>query len=290
MDRITVTDVRSNLGDSAFLLDDGKVSILYDSGFGFTGFSVAENIQKILGSRKLDYIFLTHSHYDHALGSAYIRRIFPDVKVVAHEYAAYVFTRPGAIETMRKLDSENARQNGIEDYEFLGNELRVDLPVKDGDVIQAGDMEFEVLGLPGHTKCSVGYYCKEQDLLLSCETLGVYDGKDTISASFLVGYESSIKAIDRVLGMDITQVVSPHVGLLTPQQTTFYLRNIRKANQDVARFLLGLVQEGKDTEQIIEAFKQRFWHGYIKDIYPIDALELNTTIMIDLLKRENPTF
>lgn len=290
MDRITVTDVRSNLGDSAFLLDDGKVSILYDSGFGFTGHQVARNIEKILQGRKLDYIFLTHSHYDHALGSAYIRRHFPDVKVVAHEYAAYVFTRPGAIETMRKLDSENARQNGIEDYEFLGNELRVDIPVKDGDVIPAGDLTFEVLGLPGHTRCSVGYYCKKLDLLLSSETLGVYDGNSTITASFLVGYESSMKAIDRVLARNASFIISPHLGLLNPEQTRFYLCNIKKANQDVARFLLGMAHEGKSTKQIIEAFKQRFWHGYIKDIYPIDALELNTTIMIELLKRENPTF
>lgn len=286
MDRITVTDVRSNLGDSAFLLDDGKVSILYDSGFGFTGHQVARNIENVLQGRKLDYIFLTHSHYDHALGSAYIRRHFPDVKVVAHEYAAYVFTRPGAIETMRKLDNENARQNGIEDYEFLGNELRVDLPVKDGDVIPAGDLTFEVLGLPGHTRCSVGYYCKELDLLLSSETLGVYDGRTTITASYLVGYASTLQSIDKVLHLDIENVIAPHLGLLTPEQTKFYLANIRQANMDVANFLASHIKAGESTDLIIEAFKDRYLHGYMKDIYPIDAMRLNTSIMVNLLKRE----
>jgi metal-dependent hydrolase (beta-lactamase superfamily II) len=53
-----------------FLIDDGKTSILYDTGFGFTGDKVANNIKAVLKERKLDYIFLTHSHYDHALGSA----------------------------------------------------------------------------------------------------------------------------------------------------------------------------------------------------------------------------
>ena len=62
MSDIKITDVRAHGGDSAFLIDDGKTAIMYDSGFAFTGYKVADNIKKILGDRKLDYIFLTHSH------------------------------------------------------------------------------------------------------------------------------------------------------------------------------------------------------------------------------------
>jgi hypothetical protein len=32
-----ITDVRVLPGDSGFLIDDGKTSILYDTGFAFTG-------------------------------------------------------------------------------------------------------------------------------------------------------------------------------------------------------------------------------------------------------------
>ena len=88
---LKITDVRVVPGDSAFLLDDGRTAILYDTGFGFTGYGVAENVRRVLGKRKLDYIFLTHSHYDHALGSAYVAKRYPDVKVVAGEYARTIF-------------------------------------------------------------------------------------------------------------------------------------------------------------------------------------------------------
>ncbi len=135
MNNIIVTDVRSQKGDSAFLIDDGKTSILYDTGFGFTGFEIAENIKSALGERNLDYIFLTHSHYDHALGSAYILRHYPTAKVVAGEYAVGIFQRDGAKRTMRELDAKFAARCGVTDYEFLGDELRVDIAVKDGDII-----------------------------------------------------------------------------------------------------------------------------------------------------------
>ena len=57
MSEIEVLDMRVHPGDAAFLLDDGKTAVLYDTGFGFTGFGVAENIKKYLGDRPLDYIF-----------------------------------------------------------------------------------------------------------------------------------------------------------------------------------------------------------------------------------------
>ena len=42
---LTITDVRAIPGDSAFLIDDGETAVLYDTGFGFTGYAVAEKIR-----------------------------------------------------------------------------------------------------------------------------------------------------------------------------------------------------------------------------------------------------
>ncbi len=286
MSELKTYDVRHLKGDSAFLLDDGKTSILYDSGFGFTGFKVAENIKAVLGGRGLDYIFLTHSHYDHALGSAYILKYFPNAKVVAGSYAAEIFKRDGAKKIMRELDSKFARACGIDDYVFLGDDLRVDIPCEDGDIINAGDMQFEVMNLAGHTKCSVGFYCREKQLLLSTETLGVYDGQGTIVPSYLVGYDLTMKSIDRVSKLDIKKLLAPHYGILSEEQTAFFLKNMRSASENTAKSIIERKKRGETDEEIIQNFKDTYWHGYIKEIYPIDAIELNTSITIDLICKE----
>lgn len=286
MEQIKVSDVRHNKGDSAFLLDDGKTSILYDTGFGFTGFKVAENIKAILGDRPLDYIFLTHSHYDHALGSAYILRYYPDAKVVAGKYAVSIFQREGAKKTMRELDAKIAEKCGVTDYEFLGEELRVDIPVDDGDIIEAGDMSFQVLNLPGHTRCCVGYYCREKGLLLSNETLGVFDGEKTIVPSYLVSYQDSISSIERVEKLGVRYILAPHYGILSKEQTKYFLENMKSASENTAFDIKSSIERGESDERIIEEFKKRYWHGYIKEIYPEDAINLNTSIMISLIKKE----
>ena len=286
MNNIIVTDVRSQKGDSAFLIDDGKTSILYDTGFGFTGFEIAENIKSALGERNLDYIFLTHSHYDHALGSAYILRHYPTAKVVAGEYAVGIFQRDGAKRTMRELDAKFAARCGVTDYEFLGDELRVDIAVKDGDIIQAGDMSFEVLNLPGHTRCSVGYYCREKKLLLSSETLGVFDGERTIVPSYLVSYADSIASVERVEKLEISRILAPHYGILSQEQTKFFLDNMKSASEKTALNILNSLKKGKSTDEIIAEFRAEFWHGYIREIYPEDAVNLNTSIMTELVRKE----
>jgi len=286
MDQIKVIDVRVLPGDSAFLLDAGDTTILYDSGFGFTGFKVAENIKKYLGERPLDYIFLTHSHYDHALGSAYILRSYPDTKVVAGEYAANVFKREGALKTMQELDSKCAAENGVTDYPFLSSELRVDIPVKDGDIIKAGSLTFEAVDLPGHTKCSVGFYCKEKELLLSTETLGIYAGNGEIFPCYLVGYQMSLDSMEKISAYKITYILTPHIGLLNKEESAYFLKNMRSANEEFANIIVQLLQEGKDAKAVIDAFEHKYWHDKCKAMYPRSAMELNVRIMTDLIKKE----
>ncbi|MBQ7109159.1 MAG: MBL fold metallo-hydrolase [Clostridia bacterium] len=284
MKNIKITDVRCQKGDASFLIDNGNTSILYDTGFGFTGYTVADNIKSVLGERKLDYIFLTHSHYDHALGSAYILRRYPDAKVVAGKYAVEIFGRVGAKRKMKELDAKFAEKCGAGAYEFLGDELKVDIAVDEGDVIKAGDMEFEVVNLPGHTKCSIGFFCKENGLFLSNETLGVYDGEKTIVPSYLVSYEDAIKSIEKAEKLNIKYLLAPHYGILNEEQTKYFLDNMKSASEQTAQEIQDCLKNEKSDEEILRMIKDKFWHGYIKSIYPEDAINLNTSIMIQLIK------
>lgn len=286
MNGITVTDVRIHPGDSGFLLDDGVTAILYDSGFGFTGKAMAEKIENALGKRNLDYIFLTHSHYDHVLGSAGVLHYFPDAQVVASEYTASVFRRPGALATMEELDKSMARRCREQYYVFPGEGLRVDVPVKDGDIIRAGSMTFEVLSLPGHTKCSVGFYCREKALLLSCETLGVYDGSLIIAPAFLVGYQMTLDSIDRVTELDIRNVVTPHMGLMNENQTSWFLRHARDAACMVAKCIFRRLRRGETEQEIFDWYYYNYIRGSFQELYPLDAAKLNTSIMTKLIGKE----
>ncbi len=286
MQNLKITDVRPMSGDSGFLLDDGETSILYDTGFGFTGDRLAENVKKCLGTRKLDYIFLTHSHYDHALGAVYVQKLYPDAKIVAGEYAAKIFEKPSAKSVMRSLDRKFARKCGVYEYEDLIDNLKVDICVNDGDKVKTGNMTFTAINLPGHTKCSVGFYLEEEKLLLNSETLGVYFGDNTILPICLVGYQMSLDSFERVKQLDVEKMLVPHHGLLSKEETGVFLENSEKVLRQTAEHVVKILSEGGTSEDVLGFFEENFYTEKIRPTYPIDAFQLNTSIMIELIKKE----
>ena len=286
LNNINIYDVRVHPGDSAYLIDDGETAILYDSGFGFTGRHIADNIADILKDRQLDYIFLTHSHYDHALASIAVCDKYPNVTVVASKHAANVFTRPGAKAVMKRLDKKVAEAYGVTEYDLDTDKLRTDIAVEDGDTVKAGGISFLALHLPGHTNCSMGYYCEEKRLLLSCESLGVFDGKDMIIPSVLTGYNAAINSIKRVCELNPEFILAPHIGLLSKESTAYFLSHMQKATETAAEFIANKIRAGISDEEIRKEYIRVFCSDFSKEAYPEDAANLNTSIMIELIRKE----
>ena len=123
-------------------------------------------------------------------------------------------------------------------------------------------------------------------MLLSNETLGVYDGEKTIIPACLVSFSDTISSIEKIEKLDIKAIVAPHLGLLNKVQTEFFLNNMKSATQNVATNFVEEINSGLSDEEIVQRFKDKYWHGYIKEIYPEDAATLNTSIMIRLIKNE----
>lgn len=286
MSKLSITDVRVQTGDSAFLIDDGQTAILYDTGFGFTGKGVADKIRAALGGRSLDYIFLTHSHYDHVLGTPHILRRYPEAKVVAGEYVKTIFSKPTAREKMRDLDRKFAHTCGVGDYDDLTDALKVDIAVKDGDILVCGDMRFSVIALPGHTKCSIGFYLEKEALLLSTETLGVYFGDDTYMPSYLVGYQTTMDSFERAKRLEIERILVPHYGLIEGKEAKCFLDNSEQASRRFAQALREIFAAGGSDEDALDYCREHIYLEHVRPVYPIDAFLLNSSIMIGLIRKE----
>ena len=272
-------------GSEAFLIVTDRTSILYDSGFGFCGAALVENIRKVLGDKHLDYILETHSHYDHILGSAHCIREWPDVKVVASRHTAEVIVKDSARRVMRQLDSSAAELYGFSGYEDLVDGLRVDIVVSEGDVVQAGEFRFIVHEYPGHTFCSIGFHCPDEGLLLSCETLGFHTG-DEMMPAYLVGYRSTLDSIDRALELDVTVLLVPHTAVFTGDICHELLLQSRSCAVRVAEEIVEAHDAGMDFEGILGMMKERHYTEHVRSIQPEDAFDTNAKYMIPMILKE----
>ncbi len=286
----TVYNVTALRGGDCFLFKSNSLTFLFDSGFGFCSEDLYKNIQSVLGERTLDYVLLTHSHYDHCLGSAYLRKMYPDMKVIAFEYAAKIMGKESARTTMKRLNDAAAKTNGVSSYNDYFDYLIADISVNDGEILDLNGHKVEVVLLPGHTRDSVAYYFKDEKMLLGTETLGMYVKDGLVMPSFLVGYKMSLDSITKAKSFNLNYYVIPHWGLLEGDDISLFLDESYKSHIYGRDLIVNAFNEGKTMNEIVKAFENEFYTPDVRIMYPPAAFVENVTIQIPLVLREEGIF
>lgn len=286
MGEFIIRDMRPLPGDSCFLLDDGETAIVYDTGFGFTGEKLVEKLRSALGNREPHGLFLTHSHYDHVLGTTSVRKHYPNIRVVASEHTRHVFQKPSAAAVMAQMDQKAARGYGLVGSSASPPSLRVDLVVHDGDSFTCGTRNWQAVALPGHTRCSMGFWLEEERLLLGTETLGVLLEDGTCLPSFLVGYAQTLSSLEKAETLGAETLLVPHYGPIRGAAVKQYLSNAKAVTVETAEIIRRLLEAGAGEEQVLQALTRQYYGPHVQPVYPRDAFCLNTSIMIRLIRKE----
>ena len=142
----------------------------------------------------IKYIILTHGHGDHMGGVIELNKSL-NVPVLVHE------------DDKELMEDGNKNMSVIMSFGSL--EFSPDVLLKDGDVIEFGDLNAEVIHTPGHTK---GCIClKIQDHLFTGDTL--FKGSIGRTDIFSGDYDTIIRSIrEKILPLDDNIIVLPGHG------------------------------------------------------------------------------
>ncbi len=283
-----LVEVTAEHGGEAHLIITPEKTALVDSGFAFCAHRMSDNIKAALGERELDYILLTHSHYDHAAGAAICRENFPKAKIAASEYAAKIFSKPSARAVMREMDNNAANLAGYPaEYDDMLDKLSVDVILREGDTVDLGSVKFRVMETPGHTRCSIAFFDENERLMISSETFGVPIAEGIVEPCYIVGYQMSIDAIRRGAECDPKVIIHAHLGVMEGEKECrdFFEKAmywaVRTKNEIVAGH-----RDGKTDEELMMLLKHYFYIGEIMGRHPLKAFLLNAKYTVPMLIRE----
>jgi glyoxylase-like metal-dependent hydrolase (beta-lactamase superfamily II) len=192
-------DDLSGPGDAAiYLAWFGKTAALFDSGCGSGHQLLVENIACCLhDGASLDYLFLTHAHYDHSGGAASVRDCF-GCKIVVHEKDA------GFLETGDTI---------VTAAHWYGKKMaafKVDIKMKqDKSVFSLGDGWVTAYHAPGHSPGSVVY-------VLPIENQTVLIGQDIhgpLHPDLLSDREAYVRSLRKIMDIDADVLCEGHFGI-----------------------------------------------------------------------------
>ncbi|MDD6302747.1 MAG: MBL fold metallo-hydrolase [Bacillales bacterium] len=108
---------------------------------------------KLIG--KIDFVLLTHGHYDHISGVNEFHALYPNVPIFAFKDEFDIFTNP-------KKSCSVYYHNYVPTFDLI--------PLQEGKT-KLNNYEFEVIFTPGHTHGSVLYYFKEENVIFFGDTI-----------------------------------------------------------------------------------------------------------------------
>ena len=277
--------VTGGRGGEAILIMGTEKTGLYDCGMACFEDRLIANIHEVLDreNRTLDYIFLSHTHYDHIGALPYILEEWPEAKVCAGEKAVRVFASEGAKRTMVRLGNEAKEQFGS-DVEITADGMRVDIIMKDGDSVSLGKEEITAFVTKGHTDCSMSYLLEPQKILFASESTGVRNGTTFMYPSILKSYNDAIESAYRMKQIDVNCIIGPHYGAVTQKEMKTFFDEFISAAKAERELIFKGIEEGLSDEEILERHKKAYWskeRGYNQ---PYPAYKLNAEITIRLTR------
>lgn len=282
--------VTGNAASPAFLMT-GKEPALIDAGLGLMGPVYLDNLKNILGNeKKLRYVFMTHSHFDHCGAVPYLKKMIPGLQTGASSHAKDIFIKPRAVELIRHLNNELAIDQTDEikrETEFCPFEL--DLPFPGDNEFHLGNgISFEVIATPGHTRDSVSYYFPSMKLLFTGEAAGVFDNAFNIMPEFLSSYEDYMASLEKMASLDIDYLLPGHYYYVTKKDSLNYLRkSMNTARQFKDRIIGFLDRYNGDCAAVIERIYQEDYIASFSNIQPLKPYLLNLEAQVRGIAKNN---
>ncbi len=139
---------------NCYLLEDNGQVLIIDPSAAAT--SILRKVQE-MGATPIG-VLLTHGHFDHIMSVDTLREQIPGLPVYIHEADAPMLT--------------DGDKNGF--ATFFGKERiwgGADAFLHHGDTLKVGNATLEVIHTPGHSPGSVCYLCREDNFMLTGDTL-----------------------------------------------------------------------------------------------------------------------
>lgn len=235
----------------------GEKAAMIDAGVTVMGPIYKKEIFNLTRNRGIDFLLLTHSHFDHCGAIPYLRRNLPPYKVGASSVAKEVFKKEKAMEHIINLNKEVEALAPLQKEDISIDKIDVDIELKEGDNIDLGKgIKIEVIETPGHTRCGLSFYLPSHKAIFFGEAGGVIEKDGIIRPQFLSSYNQYVSSIKKMMKLDIEIIGLAHGGALIGEEARNYLEKSLKETLLFKERIINYLKKYKDREKVVEVIAE----------------------------------
>jgi glyoxylase-like metal-dependent hydrolase (beta-lactamase superfamily II) len=268
--------------DVPVYLFDGKDPVMFDAGFSVLGPLYIHDIKSVLGDRVPQYLFFTHTHFDHIGAVSQFKKEWPGMQIVGSPGAREILARPRAVETIQMLNHDAARfiqrNVGVSLEEKPFETFTIDILVKPDQRFQLPqNASVQAIHAPGHTRDFMAYWIPERKILIASEAAGCENGSGDITPEFLIDYRAYRKSLKALSRLDARVLCPGHRIVVTGHDVGVYFRkSLDQASVFVNRVKEFLGEEKGDIEKTVARVKAFEWDDSPWPKQPEKPYVLNT--------------
>ena len=286
-----VSDIRritGGIGGESLLIIGSEKTAAIDCGMAYCGDLLVENCKEELNGRTLDYVFLSHTHYDHIGGLPYLRREWPHLIALGARHGKQVLEKPTALNRIKGLSQVAwcEYRKEIEDPPVLMEGMKIDKVVEEDDLISLGDKSIRVYETPGHTSCSLTFVLEPDAVIFPSETVGVLSTWGTMSSPMLKSYRDTIDSIEKCKRIETKHIICPHYGQVPEEIREGYWDLARRSADHIKEFILQRKETGLSFDDLLVEYTREFWIGFTAKNQPKEAFVINAKEIIRTILRE----
>jgi glyoxylase-like metal-dependent hydrolase (beta-lactamase superfamily II) len=217
----------------------------------------------------------THCHADHIGGNAILRKELNATIAVHEADTEYVENRDHQFESLFgsfHVDPD-LTVSKAEFMKIAGPDTSVDRRLADGDIVDLGDMAFEVVYTPGHSHGSIVLYEPKTKLLLASDSIQCNGTTDT-NVPMIIDFAAYIQSLERLASYDVSMLITAHPFM--PHVEAFFNEN------DCISFI-------NESKHLAYKYLEQVAYILLSQNKPVSLLEIGRKLAQELEKvRVNP--
>lgn len=275
---------RGWLSSNNILFMDDDTAALVDSGYVTHAPQTLALLQHALQGRALDLLVNTHLHSDHCGGNALLQQTYDCRTLIP------VADMPAVATWDEEALTYAATGQQCDPFRFNGS-------IADGDRLQLGGLDWQVLAAPGHDPHSMILYCPQEGILISADALWE-NGFGVIFPELEgeSGFAEQAAILQTIRELDVRLVIPGHGAPFTDVQGALqrarqrldYLsadpqRNARNALKVLLAFILLDTQQLHLDQALLQFNRSRLMRSAARQL-AMPAQELLQQIAAELVR------